>query len=984
MLQEFENGNLGKYLHLSNCIIESATPAASSSSNLVSVALLCYPAMPRLYSTSSKFSSSAAENLNGSSEVHSNDEQSAASKIDFKLKDMDCSACASSLENMEHCIHTAIEDAGFDAATIRQEEVHCRNTICRLRIKGMTCTACSASIESSLEQINGVKKAVVALATEEAEVHYDPGLVNYKTFLKSVADAGFEAELISASNESNRIHLKLDGSSTYSQEEVDLLQSSLMEVLGVRHVETDIQNNKILISYDPDETGPRCFLEVIDKAGFKASLQTDLGAPDRSKEVKEYKHRFLWSCVFSIPLFMLSMILMYIPALKHVLQSKIVNMLTVGMLLRWILSSPVQFVLGGRFYTGAYNALNHGATNMDVLIALGTNAAYFYSVYVSIRSAFSNHFKETDCFETSAMLISFILLGKYLEILAKGKTSEAIAKLIELQPEFATLLTVNENGEVLAEKEISTQLIQRKDMIKVIPGQKIPTDGVVLWGNSYVNESMITGEACPVPKHSGDTIIGGTLNESSVLHVQATHVGSETALAQIVRLVKSAQMAKAPVQKYADKISQYFVPFVVLCALITCTAWLGAGISGTYPKSWIPASMDEFELALQFGISVLVIACPCALGLATPTAVMVATGKGASQGILIKGGQALESTHKVQCIVFDKTGTLTDGKPVVTSTKLFTGFSLSNFYRLVSAVEANSVHPIARAILQYAMTLHEKTHDSNWSCGVENFEPVTGQGVHAIVDNKRVAVGNRKLMQGLRIALPEEILQHLQHMEELAQTAVLVSIDNRVVGMISVSDPVKPEAAGAISVLQSWGIQSVIVTGDNWCTARAVAREVGVDIVVAEAEPSTKVDKIKDLQRTGMIVGMVGDGINDSPALVAADVGMAIGAGTDVAIEAADIVLMRSNLEDVLTAIDLSKKTFSRIKINYVWALGYNVLALPLAAGVLFPLVGLRLPPWVAGAAMAISSVSVVCSSLLLRSYKRPKNVITLKQIKLS
>ncbi|KAI5065075.1 hypothetical protein GOP47_0019770 [Adiantum capillus-veneris] len=882
----------------------------------------------------------------------------------------------------EQTIQTAIEDAGFDATEMEEEEVHGRYTVCRLQIKGMTCTACSSCIESSLEQTHGVKKAVVALATEEAEVHYDPEIVNYKMLIKSVTDAGFEAELISAGNESNRIHLKLEG--THTQEDMELLQSSLMEFLGVKNVETDLQNSKIAVSYDPDETGPRRFLEVIGKAGFKASLQTDLGAPDRSKEVKEYKHQFLWSCVLTIPLFTLSMILMYIPALKHILQSKIINMLTVGMLLRWVLSSPVQFFFGRRFYTGAYNALKHGSTNMDVLIALGTNAAYFYSVYVVIRAATSNHFKEIDVFETSAMLISFILLGKYLEVLAKGKTSEAIAKLIELQPEFATLLTLDENGDVLAEKEISTQLIQRKDMIKITPGQKFPTDGVVIWGVSYVSESMITGEACPVPKHPGDKIIGGTLNQSSVLHVQATHVGSETALAQIVRLVKAAQMAKAPVQKYADKISRYFVPFVVLAALITCMAWFGAGISGTYPKSWIPASMDEFELALQFGISVLVIACPCALGLATPTAVMVATGIGASQGILIKGGQALESTHKVQCIVFDKTGTLTEGKPVVTSTKLFRGLPLSNFYRLVSAVEANSVHPIARAILQYAPALCEKTNDSDWNCQVENFELVTGQGVHAITGNKRVAIGNRKLMQSLNIALSEEAQQHLQSMEELAQTAVLVSFDNQVVGIISVSDPVKPEAAGAISLLQSWGIRSIIVTGDNWGTARAVAREVGVDTVIAEAEPSTKVDKIKDLQRTGMIVGMVGDGINDSPALVAADVGMAIGAGTDVAIEAADIVLMRSNLEDVLTAIHLSKKTFSRIKINYVWALGYNVLALPLAAGVLFPLVGLRLPPWVAGAAMAISSVSVVCSSLLLRSYKRPKKLITLKQIKLS
>ncbi|KAH7405138.1 hypothetical protein KP509_15G058100 [Ceratopteris richardii] len=892
--------------------------------------------------------------------------------------------CSFSQILQEQAMQTAIEDAGFDVVEIKNEEMHVNTTVCRLRIKGMTCTACSSCVESILEKIYGVKKAVVALAIEEAEVHYNPWIVSYKTLINCISDTGFEAELISAGNESNRIHLKLDGSASYSQKDMELLQNTLMEFLGVKNVETNLQSRTIVVAYDPDETGPRCLLEVIRKAGYTAALQRDLGAPDRSEEMKGYKLQFFWSCAFTIPLFACSMIFPYIPALKVILNTRIVNMLTVGTLIRWVLSSPVQFVLGRRFYIGAYKALGHGATNMDVLIVLGTNAAYFYSVYVAIRAATSAHFKETEFFETSAMLISFILLGKYLEILAKGKTSEAIAKLIELQPECATLLELDGNGEIRAEMEISTQLIHRKDVVKIVPGKKIPTDGIVVWGHSYVNESMITGEACPVPKKTGDKIIAGTLNESGVLHAQTTRVGSETALSQIVRLVKAAQMAKAPVQKYADKVSQYFVPFVVLAALVTWLAWLSAGFCHSYPKAWLPASMDEFELALQFGIAVLVIACPCALGLATPTAVMVATGKGASQGILIKGGQALENAHKVHCMVFDKTGTLTEGKPAVTRTKLFGSLDLPTFYSLVSSVEANSTHPIARAILQHTASLQEETSSQTWNSKVEGFESVTGQGVHAILAGKRVAVGNRRLMQELNVTLSEELQQHLQHMEDLAETAVLVSIDDEIFGIISITDPVKEEAAWAISMLQSWGVQSIIVTGDNWGTARAVAKRVGVEIVIAEADPTAKVEKIKDLQKNGMIVGMVGDGINDSPALVAADVGMAIGAGTDVAIEAADIVLMRSNLEDVLTAIDLSKKTFSRIKINYLWAMGYNLLALPLAAGVLFPFIGLRLPPWVAGAAMAVSSVSVVCSSLLLRSYKRPNSPNSLKQIKVA
>lgn len=934
-------------------------------------------------------------------------------KVTFSVLGMTCAACAGSIEKAvkrltgiedatvallqnraqvvyrpafvnEETIRETIEDAGFDASIMEDNSEFQDGNIltCRLRIKGMTCTSCSSSIEDNLKKLKGVQRAVVALATEEAEIRYDSKLVSYKQLMDEVVDTGFEAELISAGEESNKVTLKLEG--VHSSEGMKLIQVSLEALPGVKSVEMDMEGERVILEYDPDHTGPRCFIEIIEETGgaqgqlYKASLynQPGWGGPDRSKEIKKYKQAFLWSCIFTVPVFLFAMVFMYIPAINHGLETKIMNMLTVGQLVRWVLATPVQFYFGRRFYVGAYKSLRHGSANMDVLIALGTNAAYFYSLYTILRAASSSHFEGADFFETSAMLISFILLGKFLEVLAKGKTSEAIAKLMELAPPIATLLTLDPDGNVISERDISTQLIQRNDIIKVLPGSKVPTDGVVVWGQSHVNESMITGEAKPVSKKLGDGVIGGSVNQSGAMHVKATRVGSETALSQIVRLVEAAQMAKAPVQKLADGISRYFVPFVVLVALITWLAWFTAGKSGSYPKSWIPSAMDEFELALQFGISVLVIACPCALGLATPTAVMVATGKGASQGVLIKGGHALERTHKVHYIVFDKTGTLTIGKPIVVGTRLFKNMALQSFYTLTAALEANSEHPLAKAITEYATSLHAgEGGDGNFIRSLQqakDFETITGQGVCAVVQGKKCMVGNRQLIMGAGIAVTEEVDEYLQDTETMARTGVLVAIENEVVGAISISDPVKPEARTVISHLKSMGVHSIMVTGDNWGTANAIAREVGIEEVMAQTPPSGKADKVKELQSSGKTVAMVGDGINDSPALVAADVGMAIGAGTDVAIEAADIVLMRSDLADVVAAIDLSRKTFSRIKLNYMWALGYNVVGIPIAAGALFPATGIRLPPWVAGAAMAASSVSVVCSSLLLRFYKAP------------
>ncbi|CAI0412410.1 unnamed protein product [Linum tenue] len=852
----------------------------------------------------------------------------------FKIGDIKCTSCTGSIESVlkeldgvqtvaisvldGHAavtyvpelttvekIKETIEDAGFPVEHLSEQDI----AVCRLKIKGMMCTSCAESVERALLMIDGVKKAVVGLALEEAKVHFDPNVIDIAGIIESIEDSGFGAVLVSSGADVNKVHLKLEGFE--SLEDCKQIQSLLESAQGVNHVEMDLDEHKLTINYDSAITGPRSLIQLIEEASPSPNMyHATLYVPPRQREndqlheTQMYRNQFLWSCIFSVPVFLFSMALPMFHPYGNWLSYKLYHNLTVGMLLRWILCTPVQFIVGRRFYVGAYHALRRKSANMDVLVALGTNTAYFYSVYVIIKATTAENFEGQDFFETSAMLISFILLGKYLEVVAKGKTSDALAKLTELAPETACLLTLDTDGSVISEEEISTQLIQRNDIIKIVPGAKVAVDGVVVDGQSHVNESMITGEARPVAKRPGDKVIGGTVNENGCIHVKATHVGSEAALSQIVQLVEAAQLARAPVQQLADRISRYFVP--------------------------------------TFGISVLVIACPCALGLATPTAVMVATGKGASQGVLIKGGDALEKAHKVKTVVFDKTGTLTVGKPQVVSAVLFSNFSMEEFCDLATAAEANSEHPIAKAVVDHAKRFRHKIGSNpDHIPEVKDFEVHTGAGVTGKVGERMVLVGNRRLMRTSEITL----------------------------------GPEKPEAQRVISFLRSMGITSIMVTGDNRATAAAIARDVGIDYFFAETTPVGKADKIKDLQGKGEIVAMVGDGINDSPALVAADVGMAIGAGTNVAIEAADIVLIKSNLEDVVTAIDLSRKTIARIRMNYVWALGYNVLGMPIAAGILYPFTGIRLPPWLAGACMAASSLSVVCSSLLLQSYKKPLHV---------
>ncbi|CAL5213875.1 unnamed protein product [Lathyrus oleraceus] len=943
-------------------------------------------------------------------------------RIQVRISGMTCAACSNSVEaalksvdgvieasvallqnkadvvfnrNLvkEEDIKNAIEDAGFEAEILHEpvstgtKPVGVSTVVGQFTIGGMTCAACVNSVEGILKNITGVKKAVVALATSLGEVEFDPNVISKEDIVCAIEDAGFEATFVQSTGQ-DEIVLGVVG--VCSLVDARVLESMLSAMKGVRQFRFDPLLSELNVVFDPQVLNSRSVVDgirVISNGKFKLHVRSPY-ARMASKDVSESStmfRLFISSLLLSIPLFFMGVICPHIPFIYSLLLWRCGPFLMDDWL-KWALVSVIQFVIGKRFYIAAIRALRNGSTNMDVLVALGTTASYVYSVCALLYGALTG-FWSTTYFETSAMLITFVLLGKYLECLAKGKTSDAIKKLVELTPPTALLVVKDKDGRSIEEREIDSLLIQPSDTLKVLPGTKIPADGIVTWGSSYVNESMVTGESLPVLKEINASVIGGTINFHGVLHIHATKVGSDTVLSQIINLVETAQMSKAPIQKFADYVASIFVPTIVALSILTLLCWYTAGALGAYPDEWLPENGNHFVFALMFSISVVVIACPCALGLATPTAVMVATGVGANNGVLIKGGDSLERAQMVKYVIFDKTGTLTQGKANVSVAKVFAGMDRGEFLKLVASAEASSEHPLAKAILQYARHFHffdessltnGSQNDANelkpgWLYDASDFSAIPGKGVQCIIDGQRVLVGNRKLLVESGINISTEVESFVVELEESAKTGILVACDGILIGVLGVADSLKREASVVIEGLKKMGITPVMVTGDNWRTARAVAKEVGIQDVRAEVMPAGKADVVRSFQKDGSIVAMVGDGINDSPALAAADVGMAIGAGTDIAIEAANYVLMRDNLEDVITAIDLSKKTFSRIRLNYVFAMAYNIIAVPVAAGVLFPSLGIKLPPWVAGACMALSSVSVVCSSLLLRRYRKPR-----------
>ncbi len=719
-----------------------------------------------------------------------------------------------------------------------------------------------------------------------------------------------------------KIQLSIEGMHCASC--VNIIERSLKKQKGIAGATVNFSTEKATITFDPKNISTKKILRTVEKKGYRATILGEKTSYNkqtqrRKQEIKHLRNKFFLSLVFALPAFTIAMIL---PLFK-------IHLPFEGYIL-WALATPVQFFVGWQFYQGTWAALKNKSANMDTLIALGTSAAYFFSIYAVL---FAPH--QGQYFETSAVLITFIILGKLLEAIAKGKTSQAISKLMSLSPKIATVIRNKK------EIKIPVDEVKVGDIIIVKPGEKIPVDGVIIKGRTSINESMVTGESLPVEKKVGDTVIGATINKTGNIHFKATKVGKDTTLAQIIKLIEEAQTKKAPIQRFADAVSAYFVPIVIIIAAITFLIWY-------------LALNAIFATALIVCVAVLVIACPCALGLATPTAIMVGTGKGARKGILIKGGDALETAHKLKYVIFDKTGTITKGVPEVTEVIALTG-SKKRFLQITASIEKLSEHSLAEAIVKKAKKENISLKKAT------NFSAIPGHGVTAKIAKQTYYFGNERLMQKHHINVLA-ITPEVRKLESEGKTVMILASDKKTLGFIAVADTIKPTSHQAVKALQKMKIQVFMITGDNERTAEAIAKQAGINHVFAQVLPQDKANYVKKLQRKGK-VAMVGDGINDAPALAQADIGIAMGAGTDVAMETGNIVLMRNDLRDVAKSIRLSRMTMSKIKQNMFWALFYNSLGIPIAA------VGL-LNPMIAGAAMALSSVSVVSNSLLLKMKK--------------
>uniref|UniRef100_A0A671KLQ0 Copper-transporting ATPase 2 n=1 Tax=Sinocyclocheilus anshuiensis TaxID=1608454 RepID=A0A671KLQ0_9TELE len=885
---------------------------------------------------------------------------------------------------------------------------------CFVHVTGMTCASCVANIEKNLLKHKGIKSVFVALMAGKAEVKYDPGLLDPAQIVQLISRLGFGASVMEENTvQDGVLNLSVTGMTCASC--VHNIESKLMRTKGILEASVALATNKAHVKFDPDLIGSRDIVRIIEGLGFGVSLIKNKGLNntlDHQEEIRQWKHSFLFSLVFGIPVMGL-MIYMMVMDSQHKehggsmpVDQNILPGLSIINLAFFLLCTPVQFLGGRYFYIQAYRSLRHGVANMDVLIVLATTIAYVYSFIVLIVAMIEGA-KQSPLtfFDTPPMLFVFIALGRWLEHVAKSKTSEALAKLMSLQATDATIVTLGRDNTIIREEQVSVELVQRGDVVKVAPGGKFPVDGKVIEGTSMADESLITGEPMPVIKKPGSCVIAGSINAHGALLVEATHVGAETTLSQIVKLVEEAQTSKAPIQQLADKLSGYFVPFIVVISVLTVVAWLIIGfldfevVAKYFPgyNQNIPRTEVIVRFAFQASITVLSIACPCSLGLATPTAVMVGTGVGAQNGILIKGGEPLEMAHKVGAVMFDKTGTITNGVPQVTRVLVLwdrARLPLRKVLAVVGTAEASSEHPLGMAVAKHCKEeLGTETlgycHDfqavpgCGISCKVSNIEDllqnspktqetntsaakqtpllVTLQGATTdesslLSPSYSVLIGNRQWMMRNGLEVTADVDDAMSSHETKGQTAILVAIDGVLCAMLAVADTVKEESALAVHTLR-------------FCICAFVhgfVIQVGIRKVFAEVLPSHKVAKVQELQERGLKVAMVGDGVNDSPALAHADLGIAIGTGTDVAIEAADIVLIRNDLLDVVASIELSKKTVQRIRINFVFALIYNLLGIPIAAGVFMP-VGIVLQPWMGSVAMAASSVSVVLSSLLLR-----------------
>lgn len=811
-----------------------------------------------------------------------------------------------------------------------------------LNIGGMSCVTCAQTIEKKLSKLKGVTRATVNFAAEKAIIDYDPNIVDQKTIEDAIVEVGYKVV-----HES--VFLKISGMTCVTCAQT--IEKALNEKEGIYKASVNFALEKAAVEYDPEQISIAGIIKVIRDVGYDV-IEPEEGLEDREKRERErsiriLKYKFAFSAVVNIPVVLYN----YWYILPFTLPTlPIENFIP---LLLFFLATPVHFIVGHGFFVGAYKALRNKNPNMDVLVAIGTSAAYFYSVYVTFTGAGLLYYT------TAVSLMTFLILGRLLEAIAKGRTSAAIRKLMGLQAKTARVVRDSE------EIEIPVEDVRVGDIVVVRPGEKIPVDGVVIQGYSGVDEKVITGESIPVEKKVGDEVVGATMNKTGMLKFRATKVGSDTVLAQIIKLVEDALGSKAPIQTLVDKVAARFVPAVILIAIVSFLVWYFVGMG--------------FIFALTVFIAVLIIACPCAMGLATPTAIMVGVGKGAENGILIKSGEALETAHKLQAIVFDKTGTLTKGEPEVTdiiavappignpssTVREVKALSEEQLLQLAAIAEKSSEHPLGEAIVKRAMEKGIKVTDP------EFFNAIPGYGVEVKYNGMEILLGNRKLMEKNDVAI-EHLEERMKALEEDGKTAMLIAVDKKAVGIIAVADTLMEYSAEAVKTLQKMGLEVIMITGDNERTAKAIAKQVGMNRVLAEVLPGDKANEIKRLQEEGKIVAMVGDGINDAPALAQADIGIALGSGTDVAMETGDIVLVKDDLRDVVISIQLSRATMRKIKEGLFWAFAYNTALIPVAAGILYPFFGILLDPIFAAAAMATSSVSVVTNASLLKRF-RPK-----------
>lgn len=806
-----------------------------------------------------------------------------------------------------------------------------------LKIEGMTCAACARAVERASQKLDGVSAANVNLATEKLNIEFDESKVDVNKIQNAVERAGYKA-VVEAVNKT----FKIEGMTCASC--VRAVERATRKIDGVVESNVNLATENMNITYEPSKVRVSDIKKAVEAAGYKALDQEVSVDEDKEKKLKESKllwKKFIFSLIFTVPLLTITMGHMFGVKLPAVIDP-MMNPVSFAVI-QLVLVIPV-IIAGSRFYKVGFKTLAKGSPNMDSLVAIGTSAAFLYGLYAVYEIISGNTQYVYDLyFESAATIITLITLGKYLESVTKGKTSEAIKKLMGLTPKTAIIIS---DGK---EMEISIDEVEVGDIVIAKPGERLAVDGEVVEGSTSVDESMLTGESIPVEKNAGDKVIGASINKNGLIKYRATKVGKDTALAQIIKLVEDAQGSKAPIAKLADIIAGYFVPVVIALAVISSLAWYFSGETGVF--------------SLTIFISVLVIACPCALGLATPTAIMVGTGKGAEHGVLIKSGAALETTHKIQTIVFDKTGTITEGNPKVTDIITTNKLDKDYILQLAASAEKGSEHPLGEAIVREAA---EKDVEIK---KLEYFKAIPGEGIAVKIDGSDILLGNRKLMEKNNIEI-KAVEENSHELAEQGKTPMYISVNGNIAGVIAVADTVKENSKKAIDKLHKMGIEVAMITGDNRRTAEAIAKQVGIDRVLAEVLPQDKANEVKKIQSEGKKVAMVGDGINDAPALAQSDIGIAIGSGTDVAIESADIVLMRSDLMDVPTAIQLSKKTIKNIKENLFWAFGYNTLGIPVAMGILYLFGGPLLNPMIAAAAMSFSSVSVLTNALRLKRFK--------------